>query len=355
MRILQIVTQQMVGGVPLVAIFLAEELRKKGHELEVWFLYVKHPAYTEFPGVKVILDRQPSKWDYVKIIVKLWNLIRSYKPDALITHSHYANVLGQFAARIWGVPKRVAVQHNPLSTYPKIARWADKWLGALGFYSANVCVSQTVIDSATEHPAAYKSKLRRIYNGMPLLTSEPSTEIRASWNLPENAPLLLNVGRLAQQKNQGVLLEVLQYLPDAHLVLVGEGELRTRLQQQVTELKIEERVHFLGELQPHDVWGLFCVANIFVFPSLYEGMPLALIEAMRAGLPIVASDVPVMREVLKDVGIYIPLNNATLLAEAVQKILNSPDLANQMSQRSLERSQQYSLQQMIDAYESLLA
>lgn len=355
MKILQVVTQQQVGGIPWVAIILAEALRKRGHELEVWFLYVKHPAYTNFPGVKLLLDRKPSGWEYLKVIAKFWYLLRSYKPDALITHSHYANVLGQFAARLWGVPKRIAVQHNPLSTYPKIARWLDKWLGTMGFYSANVGVSQTVLNSATRHSNLYKTKFIKIYNGTLPLDSEQSTKkVRADWGLPENIPLLLNVGRLAEQKNQGILLEALHYLPEAHLVLAGEGELRTFLQQKVAELRLVERVHFLGELQPQDVWALLCVSNIFVFPSLYEGMPLALIEAMRTGLPIVASDIPVMREVLGDAGIFVPLHGSKLIAEAVQKILSSPDLACQMSQRALERSECFSLQQMIDAYEALL-
>jgi glycosyltransferase involved in cell wall biosynthesis len=356
MRIVQLVTQMEAGGAQRVAILLTEALRTRGHEVEVWFLYVKRPIYQNFPGVRVLLEHKPSGLDYLKIAIKLAQLLCSHQPDVLITHTYYANVLGQFVAKLCGVSMRIAVQHNPLFTYPKIAAWIDGLLGTMNFYSANVAVSQAVLESATKYLIPYKKKLTRIYNGLPSLKIENSpAEIRARWALPEKAPLLLNVGRLAQQKNQAVLLKALVLLPETHLLFVGEGELKTFLQKQVVELGLGARVHFLGEMESQDVLRLLCVSNVFVFPSFYEAMPMAVIEALSLGLPVVASDIPALREVLGDAGIFVAAENAEEIAIAVRQVLNSSELAGLMRKRSLERANLFSLQKMVDSYEAFFA
>lgn len=354
MKIVQLITQMEAGGAQRVALLLSEALRNQGHEVEVWFLYLKRPTHTDIPGVKVLLEQKPSKFDYIRIAYRLWQWLRFHQPDVLITHTHYANVLGQFVASLCGISRRIAVQHNPLFTYPKIAAWADWIMGTMAFYSSNVAVSQTVVDSACKYPTSYKTKLTKIYNGISSLEIKNSSkEVRAYWGLPEKAPLLLNVGRLARQKNQVILCEALLHLPDAHLLLVGEGELKTALQQKVVELQLDKRVHFLGELKSQDVLALLCASDVFVFPSLYEAMPMAVIEAMSAGLPIVASDIPAMREVLGNVGILVPSDNAEEIAITVQQILNSSELASCMHERSLERAHVFSLQKMVDSYETI--
>ncbi len=292
--------------------------------------------------------------DYLKIAFLLRQLLSSYKPDVLITHTYYANILGQFVARLCGVFTRISVQHNQLFTYPKIAGWADWVLGTTNFYSVNVAVSQAVLESAAKYLAPYRKKLTRIYNGVPCLKIENSPEaVRAHWGLPENAPLLLNVGRLAQQKNQAILFEALLHLPEAHLLLVGDGELRASLQKQVAQLQLEKRVHFLGELESQNVLALLFVCSVFVFPSFYEAMPMAVVEAMGSGLPVVASDIPAMREVLGDAGILVPSESAEEIARAVRQVLDSSELASRMRTRSLERARVFSLQKMVDSYEAI--
>jgi glycosyltransferase involved in cell wall biosynthesis len=354
MKIVQIVTQMEAGGAQRVAMLLGEALRERGYESEVWFLYLKRPTYVNFPGVRVLLDHSPSASDYVKIAIELQYLLHSHKPDVLITHTYYANILGQFLARFCGVPIRVAVQHNPVSSYPKVAGWADWVLGTTAFYSANVAVSQAVVDSAANYPTLYKKTLTKIYNGIPdLEVKESLKEVRAYWGLPENAPLLLNVGRLARQKNQATLLEALLHIPEAHLLLVGEGELRTSLQNKAAELQLEERVHFLGELQSQQVLSLLCVSDVFVFPSFFEAMPMAVVEAMGLGLPVVAGDIPALREVLGDAGILVPSESAEEIARGIRQILDSSELASTIRQRSLERARLFSLQKMVDSYEAL--
>jgi glycosyltransferase involved in cell wall biosynthesis len=355
MKIVQIVTQMEAGGAQRVAILLNEALRNRGYDAEVWFLYLKRPAYADFPGVRIILEHKPSGLDYWKILIKFQQFLQFHKPDILITHTHYANVICQFIARFYGISRRIAVQHNPVHTYPTIAKWADCILGTTSFYSANIGVSQVVVDSVIKHPFQYRKDFQKIYNGIPYLTSQNSDKQvrRLHWGLPENAPLLINVGRLARQKNQATLIEALLHLPEAHLILIGEGELRTTLEKKVTTLKLEKKVHFLGELKSQDVLDLLSISDVFVFPSLYEAMPMALVEAMGLGIPIVASDIPAMREVLADAGIIIPAENAEEIAKGVRQILNSPELANHLHKSALKRASLFSVDKMVESYEKL--
>ena len=202
---------------------------------------------SDFPGVRVLLEHPPLGLDYFKIAIKLQEMCRSHQPDVFITHTHYANIIGQFIARFCRINKRIAVQHNPVQTYPKAAKWIDWILGITDFYSANIAVSHVVIDSVVNYPHRYKHRLKQIYNGIPQLASPNlSQTVRADWNLPEHVPLLIHVGRLARQKNHTVLIESLQYLSDAHLLLIGDGELRANLEAQIVALQLEARVHQIG-------------------------------------------------------------------------------------------------------------
>ena len=94
-------------------------------------------------------------------------------------------------------------------------------------------------------------------------------------------------------------------------------------------------------------------ADVFVFPSLYEAMPMALIEAMGSGLPIVGGDIPAMREVLGDAGIIVPPENAVEIANAVRRVLKSTELANRLRQASIERVALFSVTKMVESYERL--
>ncbi|BAU10251.1 putative Glycosyl transferases group 1 [Leptolyngbya sp. NIES-3755] len=356
MKIVQLITQMEAGGAQRVAVLLAEALRADGDEVETCFFYLKRPSHTDLPNIKVFCPHQPSALDSVRILCRFWRYLRKTKPDVLITHTHYANILGQIIAYFCGVPARLAVQHNPVSVYPKLARSSDRFLGSTQVYSCNVAVSGAVVDSVTHYPRSYRKKIVKIHNGIPPLQVTASNDrVRAEWGLPLEVPLLINVGRFAEQKNQQTLIEMLPFIPNAHLILVGEGELREQLIQQTRTLELEDRVHFLGELKPDQVMQLMSIATIFVFPSIFEAMPMAVIEAMRLGLPLVTSDIPALREVIGDAGRFASAHDVKRLVQVVQEILDSPTLQHRMRHESLQRSELFSLQKMVEAYKHLFA
>jgi len=353
MKVVQVVTQMEAGGAQRIAYLLHEAFRNRGYETELWFLYLKRPAYASKGGVRVLVDHRPSLLGYCWLAVKLFAWIRLSNPDVIITHTHYANVLGQLLGAVAGVRCRVAVQHNILATYPALARYADRLLGTGGIYTTQIAVSNSVVESMAAYPERYKRTVRTIYNGIVL---EQNERFRGQplLNLPITSPKILHVGRLSPQKNHQVLFQSLQRLPGACLVVVGDGELRGALEQQAQALGLAGRVTFLGEIAPEEVRAIMHVCDLFMFPSVYEGMPIALIEAMAAGMPIVASDIPASRELLQDCGILLPADPQQF-ARAAARLLEKKNEASALGERAARRARQFTVDAMADAYESLFS
>ena len=122
---------------------------------------------------------------------------------------------------------------------------------------------------------------------------------RRRFGLPLSQPVLLNVGRLAAQKNQDVLVRALACLPQAHLVLAGAGPRRESFHTLAVTLGVDDRLHMLGALPAEDIADLYAAADLFVFPSTWETFGLAAVEAAMVGMPMVVADLPVLHEVLR--------------------------------------------------------
>jgi glycosyltransferase involved in cell wall biosynthesis len=355
MKIAQVVTQMEAAGAQKVAYLLHQGFARRGYQSELWFLYTKRPAYVGLPGVTSLLQRQAMRRDYLPIMTRLCAQLWRYRPDVLITHTHYANVMGQAAALVARVPKRIAVHHNPLPTYPREARLADRVLGLVGAYSAVVAVSRAVVDTIDYAGPRGTGLVRMIYNGLPhMQPRQPLLDVRTKWNIAADKPVLLSVARLARQKNHATLLRVLCELPHVQLVIAGEGEFGAELRRQVAALSLETRVFFTGEITAPEVYALMRCADVFVFPSLWEAMPMALVEAMSAGMPIVASDIAANREVLGDAALLAPATDSAALAAAVRRALADAPLKTQLRSAAAERAKRFSLERMLDEYECLI-
>jgi glycosyltransferase involved in cell wall biosynthesis len=223
MKVVQIVTQMEAAGAQAVAYQLHEGLSRKGHDSELWFLYTKRPAYVGLRGVSSLLDHPPSVPDYLAITARLCRNLRQHRPDAVITHTQYANVLGQTVAAAAGVPKRIAVHHGPRAQDSLLPRIADCLLGHTNAYSDIVVVSEFVKQSAQSYLRSYSKRVRYIRNAVEDLKQTKIEGLRAKWGIPPHKPMLLCVGRLSRQKNHDTLIRALPSVPDAHLVLVGDG------------------------------------------------------------------------------------------------------------------------------------
>lgn len=359
LRIVCLVTQMEGGGAQRAAVRVTEGLQQRGHDVQCWFLYLKRPIYANHPQCHCLLDHPPrGALDYLRILSSLTRRLRTHQPDAVISFTHYANVLGQCCAWIAGVPCRVASQRNPASSYPRAARLADRVLGNLGLYHANVMVSHTARASFASHGRRYQRGVCVVPNGLEPVHSKLSQEqARLAFKLPERVPLALALGRLAHQKNHQVLLHAIKQVPSVHLAIAGEGELRAELEGLARELGVQERVHLLGEIEASRVADFLKAGDVFVMPSRFEGMSNAMLEAMLAGLPVIASDIDAQAEVLRreglpDAGLLLPAEDVNAWVQAMRRLLlDDPSERERLASLSQARAGDYTVARMIDGFE----
>lgn len=361
MRIVNIAQQMAAGGTESLAMRMAAELGKRGHVAETWFLYLRSPTYLGQEGVRVLLSHPPKgKTGYLRVLIALIRELRSFRPDAVVTYGLYANIPGQMGAFIAGVPVRIASQQNPSWVHPRLARYLDWMIGSLGIYTANIAASHSVYESFNSYPKPYVRRLRVTHNALLFSKSslEPA-EAREKFSIPKQVPLVVNVGRIVQQKNQQLLLQALRFVPEVHLAIAGDGVLRQTLLQMAVTLGVQDRVHVLGEVPPADIPDLLRAGNLFAFPSRWEGFSVAVLEAMHAGLPVIASEIPPLREIIGSAdggpaGLLLPADDARAWALAIQRLLQDDRLRTALSLRAQQQAAFFGLKSMVDGYEQCI-
>jgi glycosyltransferase involved in cell wall biosynthesis len=363
-RIAIAVTKLDRGGSIDVANQVANGLRERGHQVETWFLYAARPdLIANYPtGTRLFFPGAPrGPADYLRIVAGLRMALRDFKPQTVHGVMPLANVLALAAAALTGVPTRVASHHVPSSTIGATMRLLDRLAGSVGIYTANIAVSAAVRESFARHSRRYRRIVEVVPNGVEDRSSGLSAgEARARLGLPPGVPLVGTIGRLAAQKNQAFLLDLMTMLPDVHLAIAGSGELEADLRRKTADLQLTERVHFLGFLAGSQVEELLRALDLFLFPSLFEGMPLALVEAMSAGAAIVASDIPPNREVAVDDGGELSIGllgieSREQWADMVKRLLDDDVARARIAASARRRAQTFSMPAMISRYEELLA
>ena len=184
-----------------------------------------------------------------------------------------------------------------------------------------------------------KRKIRVVHNGISL---EPFDQVVTD-GLRErligltDRPVVMTIARLDEQKGQSYLLRAAAKVPGATFVLVGDGPDRKRLEQCAKQEGVSDRVQFLGHRD--DIPELLACCDLFVLPSLYEGLPLSILEAMAAGKPVVSSAIEGTEEAVVDgeTGLLVPPGEASALADAIDKILSDPELGSRLGLRGRDR------------------
>jgi glycosyltransferase involved in cell wall biosynthesis len=201
-----------------------------------------------------------------------------------------------------------------------------------------------------------------IPNGIPIANYRHSANSREAWRrengFQEGDVLYVCTARLAKQKNHAMLVEAFAHGPashhSAHLLLAGDGECRLALEGQVRQLKLQERVHFLGRRE--DVCEILAGADVFVLASHTEGNPLSLMEAMAAGLPIVVTAVGGVPEIVEDQkhGLLVKSHDSPGMAMAMVHLLQDPGARLAMGRAASQRAEEeFSSARMGRAYAKL--
>ena len=219
-------------------------------------------------------------------------------------------------------------------------------------------ISGAVAESFGRQGAHYRRILTVIRNGVALPPRRLDRQAaRRHFGLPAEAFVLGTIGRLAEQKNQRVLLEAMALVPDLHVAIAGSGPLEAELQALAEPLG--RRMHWLGARQPEEIPDLLGALDLFVMPSLFEGMPLAVVEALHAGLPVVASDIPTISEVVSpddgpDGAILLPHDDPKAWAETIAALAADADRRATLADATGRIAALFTLDRMATAYERLL-
>lgn len=236
------------------------------------------------------------------------------------------------AATVARVPVIVATQHyGGMSTTLRRRRHRLALRGVQRF----IAVSDDCADRLRASLGADASRVVVVHNGIALDRFEPSRTGRQS----RTRDTVLTVGRLDEKKGHRFLLDAMARLPDLHLVLAGDGPERAALEARARDLGIDSRIAFVGWRD--DVPALLSACDVFVLPSLAEGHPLSVLEAMAAARPVVASDVGGTREAVEngETGLLVPPADPVALADALHAVLGDPSRADAMGAAGRARVQ----------------
>ena len=284
-------------------------------------------------------------------------VLRRHRVTVAHSHEFSMAVYGAWAARRAGVPHLFTMhggRYYAERLRRRIAlRIATAWSGSV------VAVSEGLARHLSRDLWMRRSRIITVPNGVRQMPAAPSS-LRRELGLSERATLIVAVGNLYPVKGHGFLLEALGQLhgtfPELHVAIAGRGALESDLRARAATLGVTDRFHLLG--LRGDVPNVLAAADIFVLPSLSEGVPLALLEAMLAARPIVASAVGEVPTVLQygDAGMLVQPGDAAALADALRGLLTEPQRARELSAAALKRATaEYTVDRMMQRYLGLYA
>jgi glycosyltransferase involved in cell wall biosynthesis len=260
--------------------------------------------------------------------------LREVRPDIVHTFLLTASLYGRLAAMLAGVPIIIGTEVNIYEHKRPHHVLAERWL--MRGTNRVVVSAESVRDFYLRQVHADPARVDVIYNAVDwsqLQTTLAPGALRATVGVPADAPLAGIIARLTEQKAHRHLFDAMATTPgleSLHLLVVGDGELRDDLRGQVERLGLSGRVHFLGARR--DLGDLLAAIDLFVMPSLWEGLPLSMVLAMGAGLPVIATHVAGIPEVVQDgvTGLLVPPADVTALGTQLRCLVSDPSLRRQL-------------------------
>ena len=362
-RIAFVVVRMGVGGKERVILHLAHYIKKRGAKPIVVCLTDKGEfgKRLEAQGVQVEAIRSSRRWD-LAAVWRLAKLFRRFKPDLINVHDRsslpYVFLANQMSAKC----PIVFSCHGLLFQEKNRSRYLEQ------LAIRNV----RVVSAVSEQVASEYSKLLRwnkkveiIPNGVPPISRHPNLRsiLRAKMGLSEDVLVLLAVGNINPEKGYEDLLEAVSLVREEDIcqrfvVLVAGSKSNDTYWQALCEhmkrLNLTDKVRFLG--CRNDTEALYSAADIFILPSRKEGLPMVLLEAMSAGLPIIATDVGGVSEAIRDgeSGLLIPPESPQVMAKAMIKLANDKSMRDSLSQAARARfEERYDISRMVNQYDRL--
>jgi len=328
-RVVYLAHAFMVGGAEEMVLNLVRHLPSDGYEPMVCAIHEPGPLGREIEATGVpfrTLGRVPGLRDPMAVRA-IYRYLREARPDIVHTFLLTASLYGRLAAIAARVPIVIGTEVNIYADKKWHHRGAERLL--MAGTDCVIASAESVKEFYVRQVGANPDRVDVIYNAVDftaLQASAPRAELRARLNVPEPAIVAGVIARLTDQKGHAYLFDAVANEPKlagVHVIVVGDGPLRETLERQVVERGLSGRVSFLGSRR--DLGDLLAVMDIFVLPSLWEGLPLSLVLAMGAGLPVVSTSVAGIPEVVRDgkTGLLVPPADSRALAAALTRLVES--------------------------------
>lgn len=337
-----------VGGLERLLIEFARHFDREQFELEFVAFDEVGPPATEIRKLGLEVHRlhctQESKWQQLKLTR---SLLVDRGIDLVHTHNSYPHLYGTFAARLAGLPV-IHTRHGRRFSLNRSERW--QFLLASRFADQVVGVSDDATQLCRQIGHLSDKQAMRIWNGI--------DTTRFPFHGGVDQPHAITVGRLAPEKGLGDLVAaadiVRQTIPEFRLTIVGEGIERLRLEDDIQRLQLHKTVRLLG--QRSDIQSELAQAGCYVCSSYTEGLSLTLLEAMSAGLPVIATDVGGNPEVVvpEETGVLVPAHDPQALAAAMIRVCTDMALRQELGFLARHRVEQhFDVRHMVRTYERL--
>ncbi|NQS99848.1 MAG: glycosyltransferase family 4 protein [Candidatus Omnitrophica bacterium] len=361
MKILLLSTHFNLGGIGIYMFSLAKGLVQKGHTVFIASCGGDLVAKLESIGARhFVIDIKTKSEISPKVFFArpvLSRIIKENDIEIIHAHTRVTQVLAEAVAKSTGTPF-VTTCHGFFK--PRLFRRIFPCWG-----QTCIAISEAVREHLVNDLRFKKEAIVVVHNGIELnrfspdkFSQQQKDQSRSGYGLKLNAPLIGTVARFSSVKGQCFLIsamkEVVRQVPEAQLLLVGEGPEKEALVSQVGELKLEDNVFFGSATM--DTTVPLSIMDIFVFPSLNEGLGLAIIEAQAMELAVIASDVGGIYTVVQDGvnGLLVHPGDPHELAEAIFKLLNNKKLAQELARQGREQAlRRFDLDQMVDGIEQV--
>ncbi len=370
-RVMFFISSLEGGGAERVMVNILSHIDKKRIEPILVLLYpFENSPYREFLSedvkVAVVKRKSDNALEILKQLVAFMKVVHKQKPQAILSMLTHNNIMAILAGMIFRI-RTIICEHIPLSEViktkegKKILIFPVRPLVKILYRFANriITVSEGIKSDLVEKFNISDSKIKAIYNP---INFERINKISADTVehpfFEDYVPIVIAIGRLAEQKNFTMLIRAFGRTVtklDARLIILGEGPERAILERLIVALGLSEKVSLVGfQSNPY---SFLSNSDVFVLSSLYEGLPMVILEAMACGLPVISTDCKSgPREILKNgrYGLLVPVGDEVALSEGILKLLKEGELRERLARLGKERAMEFSTDKIIKQYENVI-
>ncbi len=369
-KLLHVITHLPIGGAQDNTLYTIELLNKNKYDISLCCNFEGElvERAKRIDRVKLFnipfLCREVSLFNDFRALILLYKLFKNENFTIIHTHSSKAGLLARLAAKLNKTPVIIHTVHgfafnDFMNAFKKHFYIIVEKLLAM-CTDVLITVSSLNKKKIIDLKIAKKENIKNIYSGIDfdLFTNERNNHFRKELNLDSSHLLLGSVGRLSDQKDPITMVEafgiVSKSFPNAHLALVGDGELRNKIVKKIDQLQLNGRVHLTGN--KNNPWQIYHSLDLFIMSSVYEGLGRSITEALSCGVPVVCTSVEGVPEIVIDnkTGILVPPKDAIALADGVVHSLSNMQNSKKMAEQGRKFvNDNFDVNKMVDDIDTL--